>query len=101
MNMLKGLAAGIAVTAFMSMVGGTRPLAGTFVYVSKAEDGDISTYTWQPDGALGKGKFLIAVGEKSDTLSVYAIDQGSGGLKLLQRYPVGKGANWVEIVSAD
>ena len=74
MNMLKGLAAGIAVTAFISMVGGTPALAGTFVY---------------------------AVGEKSDTLSVYAIDQGSGGLKLLQRYPVGKGANWVEIVSAD
>ena len=48
-----------------------------------------------------KGQFLIAVGEKSDTLSVYAIDQSSGALKLLQKYPVGKGANWVEIVSFD
>ena len=48
-----------------------------------------------------KGQFLIAAGEKSDTISVYAIDGSSGALKLLQKYPVGKGANWVEIVSFD
>jgi 6-phosphogluconolactonase len=48
-----------------------------------------------------KGKFLIAAGEKSDTISVYTIDPSSGALKLLQKYPVGKGANWVEIVSFD
>ena len=48
-----------------------------------------------------KGKFLVAAGEKSETLSVYAIDPASGALRLLNKYPVGKGANWVEIVSFD
>jgi 6-phosphogluconolactonase len=47
------------------------------------------------------GKFLIAAGEKSPTISVYAIDQANGMLRLLQKYPSGKGANWVEIVSFD
>jgi 6-phosphogluconolactonase len=45
------------------------------------------------------GKYLIAAGEKSPTISVYSIDQASGALELLQKYPAGKGANWVEIVS--
>ena len=44
------------------------------------------------------GRFLVACGEKSDTISVSAIDQASGALALLQKYPGGKGANWVEIV---
>ena len=48
-----------------------------------------------------KGRFLIASGEKSDTISVYAIDQATGALKLQNKYPTGKGANWVEIVSFD
>ena len=48
-----------------------------------------------------KGRFLVATGEKSETISVYSIDQGSGALKLLNKYPTGKGANWVEIVSFD
>jgi 6-phosphogluconolactonase len=43
----------------------------------------------------------VATGEKSDTLSVYAIDASSGALKLLDKYPTGKGSNWVEIVSFD
>ena len=47
------------------------------------------------------GRFLVAAGEKSDTISVYAIDQASGALKPLQKYPAGKGANWVEIVGLD
>lgn len=45
------------------------------------------------------GRFLVACGEKSATISLYAIDAGSGALQLLDRYPTGKGANWVEIVS--
>jgi 6-phosphogluconolactonase len=48
-----------------------------------------------------KGRFLVASGEKSDTLSVYAIDQASGALKLQNKFPSGKGSNWVEIVSFD
>jgi 6-phosphogluconolactonase len=49
-------------------------------------------------GISPNGRFLVACGEKSDTISVYAIDQASGALTLLQKYPAGKGANWVEIV---
>ena len=48
-----------------------------------------------------KGRYMVVSGEKSDTISVYAIDQASGTLKLLNKYPTGKGANWVEIVTFD
>ncbi len=44
------------------------------------------------------GHYLVASGEKSDRLSVYRIDQASGKLSEPTRYPVGKGANWIEIV---
>ena len=44
------------------------------------------------------GQYLIASGEKSDRLSVYKIDQGTGRLGEPSRYPAGNGANWVEIV---
>jgi 6-phosphogluconolactonase len=44
------------------------------------------------------GQYLVASGEKSDRISVYKIDQGSGKLSEPTRYPVGNGANWVEIV---
>jgi len=45
------------------------------------------------------GRFMVVSGEKSDTVSAYAIDGASGALNLVGRYPTGKGANWVEIVS--
>ena len=45
------------------------------------------------------GRFVVVSGEKSDTISFYSIDPESGGLKLIGRYPTGKGSNWVEIVS--
>lgn len=46
------------------------------------------------------GKHLVATGEKSDTLSVYAI--GADGMPaFLDRYPSGKGSNWVEIVATE
>ncbi len=47
------------------------------------------------------GKFLVASGEKSGTISVHAIDPVTGALRPPQKYPTGKGANWVEIVSFD
>ena len=49
------LARGITVAAMASMLGGAPALAGTFVYVSNAEDGDIGTYSMQPDGTLLPG----------------------------------------------
>ena len=48
-----------------------------------------------------KGRFLVASGEKSDTISVYSIYQNSGALTFVQKVPAGKGSNWVEIVSFD
>ncbi len=44
------------------------------------------------------GNYLIGSGEKSDKLAVYKIDQETGKLSEAGRYPVGNGANWVEIV---
>jgi 6-phosphogluconolactonase len=44
---------------------------------------------------------MVVSGEKSDTVSAYSIDQASGTLKLIGKYPTGKGSNWVEIVSFD
>jgi len=44
------------------------------------------------------GQYLVASGEKSDRISVYKIDQATGKLGEPNRYPVGNGANWVEIV---
>ena len=46
------------------------------------------------------GRFMVVSGERSDTLSAYAIES-NGQLKLVGKYPTGKGSNWVEIVSFD
>jgi len=46
------------------------------------------------------GRYMVVTGEQSSTISSYAIDS-SGGLKLIGKYPTGKGSNWVEIVSFD
>jgi 6-phosphogluconolactonase len=93
---------------------------GKFLYAAERTSSTIGAFS--VDGATGKltyigstptekqprgfaidpkGKFLIASGEKSPTISVYAIDGATGGLRMLKQYPVGKGANWVEIVSFD
>jgi len=81
----------------------TGSTIGTF-----SVDGSTGTLTWlastptekQPRGFAidPTGRYLVASGEKSGTLSVHAID-ANGALGLLGRYPSGKGSNWVEIVS--
>ena len=43
--------------------------------------------------------YLAAVGELSDGMTVYAIDQSSGALSKLKSYPTGKKPNWVEFLS--
>ena len=55
MRRLTILCAGVMGMALASLAGGTPALAGTFVYVSNAEDGDISTFTLKPDGELQAG----------------------------------------------
>ena len=44
---------------------------------------------------------MIVSGEQSETISAYSIDASSGALKLIGKYPTGKGSNWVEIVTFD
>jgi 6-phosphogluconolactonase len=44
---------------------------------------------------------VVVSGELSDTISSYVIDVETGALKLIGRYPTGKGANRVEIVAFD
>jgi 6-phosphogluconolactonase len=43
------------------------------------------------------GRFMVVSGEKSDSISSYAIEAG-GMPRQIGRYPTGKGSNWVEIV---
>ena len=93
---------------------------GKFLYVSERTESKL--HALAVDAATGKltylssagtetqprgfaidpsGRYLVASGEKSDTISVYAIDPASGALKHIGKYPAGKDANWVEIVSFD
>ncbi|BCQ56039.1 lactonase family protein [Burkholderia gladioli] len=44
------------------------------------------------------GHYLLAVGQLSTSLRVYRIDTRSGALAPLGEAPVGKGANWIEMV---
>jgi 6-phosphogluconolactonase len=93
---------------------------GKFLYASERTSSTIGAFA--VDAATGKltylsstptekqprgfaidpsGRFLIATGEKSENVSVYAIDGATGALKPVGKAPVGKGANWVEIVRFD
>jgi 6-phosphogluconolactonase len=100
------LTRGITVAAMASMLGGAPALAGTFVYVSNAEDGDISTYSMQPDGTLLPGarvkaasvvmpmavspdrRFLYAVSRsKPFSVHAYSINPGTGALTQLSSTP--------------
>ena len=90
----------IALATTASLAVASAALGGTFVYVSNAEDGDISTYTLQADGALSAGsrvkagatvmplavspdrRFLFAaVRSKPYSVHTFAIDSGTGALK--------------------
>jgi 6-phosphogluconolactonase len=90
---------------------------GKFLYSTERTTNKIALFTTAPDtGKLAyvanfateaqprgiridpSGQYLVASGEKSDRLSVYKIDQSTGRLGEPSRYPVGNGANWVEIV---
>jgi 6-phosphogluconolactonase len=86
----------------MSLASSAPVLAGTFVYVANAEDGDIGMYTLQADGSLQPGqrfkatklvmpmtvspdkRFLIAaVRSKPFQAYSYSIDKSSGALNLV------------------
>ncbi|WP_232535098.1 beta-propeller fold lactonase family protein [Nocardia terpenica] len=44
------------------------------------------------------GHHLLAAGQNSNALTVYAIDPPTGTLTPLARHPLGRNPNWVEIV---
>src|SRR5438270_13692531 len=100
------------VAVLLSLASNAPVLAGTFVYVSNAEDGDIGMYTLQSDGSLKPGqrfkaaklvmpmtvspdkRFLIAaVRSKPFQAYSYSIDKASGALNpvgtatLAESYP--------------
>lgn len=93
---------------------------GRFLYISERTSSTLAAFG--VNGATGKlaylgstptetqprgfaidpsGSYLVACGERSETISVHAIDRASGALALRRQYPGGKGANWVEIVGFD
>ena len=76
---------------------GVDPATGKLTYLSS------TPIESQPRGFAidPRGRTMIVSGEKSDTISVYSIDPATGALSLRQKYPTGKGSNWVEIVSFD
>ena len=92
----------LIIAALLSLVSSAPVHAGTFVYVSNAEDGDIRMYTLQADGSLQPGqrfkaeklvmpmavspdkRFLIAaVRSKPFQAYSYSIDKSSGALNLV------------------
>jgi 6-phosphogluconolactonase len=48
-----------------------------------------------------KGRFLLATGQVSHGMTVYAINGDTGALTPRHRYETGKNPNWVEIVDLD
>ena len=93
---------------------------GRFLYASERTSSTLAT--WRVDRASGRltriaptppaqqprgfaidpsGHYLLAVGQLSTSLRVYRIDTRSGALAPLGEAPVGKGANWIEMVDFD
>lgn len=44
------------------------------------------------------GQFLVAVGQKSNAATLYAVHPATGHLSAVHRLPLGKDPNWVEII---
>src|SRR5574342_157037 len=93
--------------ALSTLLFGAQAQAGTFVYVSNAEDGDIGMYTLQSDGSLRPGPrfkaekivmpmavspdkrvLVAAVRSKPFSAYTYSIDRASGQLTLVGPGPL-------------
>ena len=116
MRPFAGLTRRLALAALASSVGSMPALAGTFVYVSNAEDGDIGTYSMQADGELQPGarvpaaklvmpmavspdkRFLYAgCRSKPYSVHVYAIDPGTGALRPLSVSPLAESFPFISL----
>lgn len=90
--------------------------SATFVYVSNAADGDISTYRLTPDGELRPGaraealpavmpmavgvdrRFLYAAARSEPySVLVYAIDRESGALRLVETSPLAESMPYIAL----
>lgn len=93
--------------------------SGRFLYTSDRNTSRIVVYQVLDDGATlldtnwietekqprgfkidPNGMFLVACGEESSYISAYRIDADTGALTSVSRVSGGRGANWIEIVSA-
>ena len=102
MKSIAKLTKGMTIIALTTLIGHAPALAGTFVYVSNADDGDIGVYSVQTDGSLKPSerakaanvvmpmavspdrRFLYAAARsKPYSAFVYAIDPNTGALKTL------------------
>lgn len=115
-NTIAKLTSGIAIAGLMALVGHVPAQAGTFVYVSNAEDGDIGVYSIQADGSLKPGehakaakvvmpmavspdkRFLYAAARsKPYTVYVYSIDRNTGSLKPLSTSPLAESFPYISL----
>src|ERR1700759_1023133 len=104
------------VAVLLSLISSPPVLAGTFVYVSNAEDGDIGMYALQADGTLKPGervkaaklvmpmavspdkRFLYAAARsKPYSVFVYAIDRNTGSLKSLSTSPLAESFPYISL----
>jgi 6-phosphogluconolactonase len=90
---------------------------GKFLYATERGTSTIAAFKVEADGKLAlightpteqqprgfaidpTGRYLLAVGQLSHSMTSYAIDPATGKLSKLKQYPMGKNPNWVEIVN--
>jgi DNA-binding beta-propeller fold protein YncE len=96
------LTKGVAIIPLTTLIGSAPAVAGTFIYVSNADDSDIGVYSVQTDGSLKPGerakaanlvypmavspdrRFLYAVARsKPYSAFIYAIDPNTATLRTL------------------
>ena len=90
---------------------------GRFLYTSERRSSTLTAFAVGLDGRIDPlahyateseprafaidpgGRFLLAVGQASHSLTSYRIDAASGRLDALKKYPMGKNPNWIEIIA--
>ena len=116
MKSLAKLTKGVIIVAMTTLIGSAPVLAGTFVYVSNADDGDIGVYSVQNDGSLKPGehakaanvvmpmtvspdrRFLYAAARsKPYSVFVYAMDSNAGALKPLSVSPLAESFPYISL----
>ncbi|RDJ21849.1 lactonase family protein [Bosea caraganae] len=89
---------------------------GRFLYASERTGSTLASFAVEADGRLRplqhiatetqprgfgidpRGRYLLALGQSTDHVTVYAIDGETGGLGVTDRVEVGSSPDWVEMV---